>query len=389
MSTSDNPEAVSAGQDEGATSPAEDATIAKASAAKEHSNPVRRLAWTLVGIMAVLFVWYVFADRVAPWTDQARVQAWVVPITPKVSGKVKEVAVARDQVVKAGDLLAKIDPEKYELVVQRAQAALEIAGQDIGAGTASVSTAQAELVEAKATLQEYEIQVARIEAVEKKGAISKAEADSARAGKAKARARMESAAAELEKAKQQLGVQGEGNPKIRDALAALKQARIDLADTEVRAPTDGGITNLKIDEGYYAKAGTPLMTFVAFDDHWIQANFRENSIGGIQIGDPVDIALDLVPGKIYRGKVSSLGFAVKQPSGGAAGEAMSVKGESGWLRDAQRFPVTIRFDDESASGFRFVGGQADVQVYTHRSNWLLNGLGKAWIRVLSWLSYVY
>jgi len=107
------------------------------------------------------------------------------------------------------------------------------------------------------------------------------------------------------------------------------------------------------------------------------------------MGDSVDIALDMVPGKVFKGKVSSRGFAVQQPSGGTAGEATTIKGDSGWLRDAQRFPVIIQFVDDSASGYRFVGGQVDVQVYTQSSNWILNGLGQVWIRLMSWLSYVY
>lgn len=316
-------------------------------------------------------------------------QAWIVPITPKASGKVKAVPVVQDQLVKAGDLLVQIDPQEYELAVQRAEAALELAGQDVGAGTASVAAAQSKLVEANARLDEVEIQVARVEGVEKKGAVSKAEGDSARAEREKARAQVKSVEAELEKAKSQLGVTGEENPKVRDALATLKQARIDLAETSIRAPTDGGITNLKVDEGYYAKEGAPLMTFVSFIDIWVQADFRENSIGYIQIGDPVDSALDMAPGKVFNGRVLSRGFAVKQPSGGAAGEVTTIMGDSGWLRGAQRFPAVIQFDDEAARGYRFAGGQAYVQIYAQSSNRVLNGLGQAWIRPMSWLSYVY
>ena len=83
------------------------------------------------------------------------------------------------------------------------------------------------------------------------------------------------------------------------------------------------------------------------------------------------------------------GYAVQQPTQGAPGSLVTVKTSSGWLRDAQRFPVIIRFDDDSARGYRFIGGQADVQIYTQKSNALLNGLGSAWIRLMSWLSYVY
>ena len=69
------------------------------------------------------------------------------------------------------------------------------------------------------------------------------------------------------------------------------------------------------------------------------------------------------------------------------GDLVTIKGDSGWLRDAQRFPVIIYFDDESAYGYRLGGGQADVQIYG--DNAVLNGLGWAWIRFMSILSYIY
>ena len=68
---------------------------------------------------------------------------------------------------------------------------------------------------------------------------------------------------------------------------------------------------------------------------------------------------------------------------------MNVKGDSGWLRDAQRFPVVIHFDDDRVVGYRHIGGQADVQIYTKKSNFLLNALGWCWIRFMSFMSYVY
>ena len=98
----------------------------------------------------------------------------------------------------------------------------------------------------------------------------------------------------------------------------------------------------------------------------------------------------MAPGEVYQGKVFSRGYAVQHSSEqSAAGEAATIKGDSGWLRDAQRFPVIIQFADDRAKGYRFVGGQADVQVYTQNSNAILNGLGWLWIRLMSWLSYVY
>jgi multidrug resistance efflux pump len=175
---------------------------------------------------------------------------------------------------------------------------------------------------------------------------------------------------------------------MRAAVAALEQARINLAETSIYAPSPGAITNLKIDEGHYANAGAPIMTFISGTDVWIQANLRENSIGHLQVGDPVEIALDVAPGRIFPGELASVGFGVDQPSGGEVGELATVQGDSGWLRDAQRFPVIVRFSDDSSVGLRRMGGQADVQIYTG-DNMILNGLGWFWIRLMSWLSFVY
>lgn len=351
-------------------------------------DPVRKISKYVLIVVAILFIWYVVADRIAPWTDQARVQAYVIPIVPQVSGRVVEVNVVKDQIVEPGDVLLKINPSDYQLEVESAEAALELAGQEIGAGTASVTTAQAKLVEAMTNLEHAKTQSVRVFELEKKQVMSKSEGDKARAVVKQAESQVDSARAELEKARQSLGVKGEANPRIRSAIADLKKAQLDLSRTAIRAPSKGGITNLQVEEGYHASAGVPLMTFIEFDNVWIQANMRENNIANIEQGDPVDIVLDVAPGKVFRGRVSSVGFAVDSAATGEIGGLASVEGKSGWLRDAQRFPVIITFDDDSASGLRRLGGQSDVLVYTS-NNWIINPLGWLYIRLLSWLSYVY
>ena len=130
------------------------------------------------------------------------------------------------------------------------------------------------------------------------------------------------------------------------------------------------------------------MTFIEFDNVWIQANMRENNIANIEPGHPVDIALDVAPGKVFKGKVSSIGFAVETNTSGEVGGLATVESKSGWLRDAQRFPVIIDFDDDRVHGLRRLGGQADVLVYTG-NNWIINPLGWLYIRLLSLFSYVY
>jgi len=353
-------------------------------------DPARRLTWVLLGVAVLAFIWYVAADRVAPSTNEARVQAWIIPITPEISGRVTRVDVAQDERVEQGQLLAVIDPEHYEIAVHRAEAALDLAGQGLGAGVATVNLAQAEVVEAQAELAKRELHFTRTRSLAEKGVVSDASLDKARSDRDKANAQASSAQAELERAKQRLGPEGNANPRVRDALAALRQARIDLARTEIRAPTAGGVTNLRIEQGYYAKAGTPIMTFVSFEDVWVEANLREKSVAHVRPGDPVEMTLDSMPGEIFAGKVFSTGFAVQQPWVTEVGEAVVVRSPRGWLRDAQRFPVVIHFDRETfPRGVRRAGGQAGVQIYTEESNWLLNGLGWLWIRLKGWLAYVY
>ena len=355
---------------------------------KPAKDPVRRITQCVLIAVAFIFVWYVLADRHAPWTDQARIQAFVIPIVPQVSGKITSVNVKQDQVVTAGQELFSIDTSDYELAVETAEAALEGAGQEIGAGMASVVTAQSQLVVAETNLEHIRAQSARVFELEKKQVFSKSEGDKARAAIKQGKAQVKSAHAGLDKAKQALGPEGEENPRIRNAMANLKKAQLDLSRTTVLSPSLGGITNLQVDQGFYANVGQPVMTFVEFSNVWIEVNLKENNLANLKIGNPVDITLDVQPGVIYTGKIRSIGFAVNSSSPDAIGGLASVESQSGWLRDAQRFPVIIEFDDELAAGGRRLGAQADVQIYTG-DNWFVNSMGWLWIRTLSWLSYVY
>jgi len=356
----------------------------------EQGDPVRRTTWVVIVLAALVFVWYVMADRHTPWTDQARVDGWVVSMAPKVAGRVVEVAVVANQRVKAGDVLLRIQPKEYELALQQAESALALARQATGADSAGVDAAKANVDKARADLLKRQKNSERYQRIfeQDPGAVSSSTMESAAASQASAEAALKTAEADLERARQQLGSAGEDNAKLRDARAALEQARFDLESTKIRAPSDGGITNLRVFVGDYAAQGEAVMTFVSTTDVWVKAYMRENSMAGIKTGNKVGIVLDSLPGKVLPGKVASVGFAVSQPSGGAAGEVETVKITSGWLRDAQRFPVIVRFDGDAGKGFRRYGGQADVQFYSDEHP-LLDALGWAWIRLMAWLSYVY
>lgn len=352
------------------------------------ADPVKRLTQMTLVIAGVFFIWYMFADRFTPWTDQAKVQAYVIPIVPQVSGRVLDVNVTNDQFVEAGTELFEIDPSDYILAVENAQTSLELAGQELGAGTASVATAQAGLVQAETNLEHVNAQSARVFELEERNLYSKSEGDKARAAIKAARAQVDSAQANLEKARQSLGAEGENNPRIRSAMATLKKAQLDLSRTKVIAPALGGVTNLQIEKGYYAKAGAAAMTFVEAESVWVQANLKENNLAHLQPGAEVDLLLDIMPGTLYKGVVRSVGFAVSTDNQGTVGSLQTVKSSTGWLRDPQRFPVIIEFAEPVPAGLKRVGGQVDVQVYNEESP-ILNAIGKVWITVLSWLSFIY
>ncbi|WP_051035814.1 HlyD family secretion protein [Photobacterium marinum] len=348
---------------------------------------VKRATFFVLLICIGLFIFYVLADRYIPSTDMARVRGYVIPVTPLVSGRVVEVQVEPNQVVQPGDALIRIDPADYQLAVEEAEQGLVKAGQSVGVQTASVASAQAKLSDALANQAHIRTQASRILAMAKKGIVPKAEADKTRASLASAKAQVESAQANLEQAKTQLGAKGKNNSQMKSALLKLQKAQLDLERTVLRAPAIGGVSNFRLDEGFYARSGQPLLTFVSGEDVWIDAYFRENSLGNMIVGDEVEIVLDYAPGRVFKGKVASIDWGINWGQTEQVGQLASVSSQTGWLRQTQRFPVTIQFDDDSARGLRRVGGQADVIVYT-QENSALNIFGRIWIRIVSWLSYV-
>ena len=110
-------------------------------------DPLRRWTVIVLAVCVLLFGWSLVADRLTPYTSDASVRAFVVRIVPEVSGKVVEVSVHDNQIVRAGDLLYRIDPTPFGIAVERAEAKLAAAGQAVGASTAAVDEAQAQLVQ--------------------------------------------------------------------------------------------------------------------------------------------------------------------------------------------------------------------------------------------------
>ncbi|PMG30356.1 secretion protein [Shewanella sp. 10N.286.52.C2] len=361
--------------------------VANGAADKSKNQKIRKATNIILIVVAFLFVFHLIADRYIPSTDLGRVRGFVVPITPQVSGEVIEILTTPNTLIRKGQVLARINPRDYEIALFTAEQNVTQAGQNMGALTANVTAAKAKVVNAEANFTNAKVQSKRIFTMVEQQVMSEADADNARAELASAEAGVASAKADLAKAEERLGSEGENNTAVKSALLALEQAELNLARTEIKAPTDGVASNFRLKEGFYANAGQPVMTFISSEDVWIEANFRENSLGNMQAGDKVEFALDYAPGEVFTGKVAYIDYGVDWGQSEQTGKLAQTTGQTGWLRQSQRFPVTIHFDDEEAKGLRRVGGQADVMVYTEESS-LMNLFGKFWIRVVSWFSYV-
>jgi multidrug resistance efflux pump len=346
----------------------------------------------VVAAAALIFVWYLVADRYTPYTSNARVKAIIVETVPQVSGYLAAVAVTNAQVVEAGQLLARIDQRPFALQVEKARADLQTATQEVGAGSAQVAAAQANLAQAQAQLENTRAQAQRTFELERRGITSIAAADQMRAQLRSAEGRVSGAEADVERARQQLGAEGGDNARIQAALVALHTAELNLQWTELRAPARGEVLDLQVAEGTFAHSGQRLMSFVSFDDVWVEAYMTENNLGRVAVGNPVELSLDVYPGRIFEGVVSSITVAAAAPGQTGHSNLPQPPRVTAWMRDAQRFPVRITMRGyevaDRADIRRQFNGQADVIIYTG-GNSVLNALAAVWIRFMSWLSYAY
>ncbi|MGX6569775.1 HlyD family secretion protein [Cupriavidus necator] len=356
------------------------------------ADPARKgVRWVLL-LIVISLTWYLFADRLTPYTQQARVQAFVVPVAAEVSGRVTKVHVRNNQDVAAGTVLFEVDPQHYKIAVDRARADLESTRRQIGASTAGIESAQASLRAARANELKARQDRDRLERLysDDPGTISLRRLEVARASLEQAVSQVAAAKAEVQRAREQQGGSEEENAKLRSAATALEKAELDLANTQVRARAAGLVTDLRTDAGQYAAAGNPVMTLIAIHDLWISAEMTENNLGRVEPGTPVAIVLDALPGRIFEGRVRSVGYGVNVGPSTPPGSLPTVQNSRDWLRPAQRFPVVVEIAQGELASMRGirVGGQAEVMAFPTQGN-PLNPLGRVFLYLMSWLSYVY
>jgi multidrug resistance efflux pump len=340
-------------------------------------------------ISLLFFIWYVLADRRTPYTSQVRITELIIPITPRVSGYLTDVRVKLNSVVEAYDTLFQLDRLPFELAVHKARANVDNATQQMGAQGANVKAAASSVGVARAQLDRSQRSYNRTQRVMEKnpGAVSQADIDRVETSLDQAIETLASAEANLTRAQEELGVVGPENPQLRLAIAELEKAELDLSYTTIYAPNEGIIESFNVDEGYYGQAGQPLATLVSKQDVWLQADFRENNLSNMKSGNPVKFTLDIAPGRVFEGYVRGIGSGVDAGNAVNPGTLPTIGSSSSWLREPQRFPVTIAFNNAEVMELCRAGGQAEVVVFTGQHR-MLNSIARIRIKLKSWLSYV-
>ena len=357
-------------------------------------NYLKYLLTGAVVLIALALVLLKYRDYVTnPWTRDGQVRADVIQIAPRVSGPIVDLPIRDNQFVKAGDLLFVIDPRTFQASYDQARAQLDRTGdsvqaleKQVEAARAGVDVADASVRQARATIAQLEATIAKNRAeyerqqdlLPKKAtsrkALEQAQASyevaiqqkiSAQAGFYQAQASLAESKAALAEAQAQLGALGDANPQLRAALAALRQAELNLEFTEVRAPVDGYVTNLNLRLGSQVVANQPMLALVDVESFWVDGFFKETAIGRIQAGDRSVITLMAYPDTPLEGVVDSIGWGIAQQDGSTGFELLpNVSPTFEWIRLAQRVPVRIHLTEVPEGIALRVGTTGSVLVMT-------------------------
>ncbi len=264
------------------------------------SRTFRFILTALIVALAASAAWFAWQAYVQnPWTRDGRVRADIVEIAPDVSGTVAEVRVKDNQVVKKGDVLFTIDPERYRFALAQAEANAQGREQEVGQ---------------------------RRRELERRTRLSSL------AITPEAREQAETAVRTAESAYDQ-------------ALAALNTAHLNLDRTELRSPVNGYVTNLQVNPGDYATAGRAMLAIVNSDSFYVAGYFEETKLRNLREGDRATVRLMGFPDDLD-GHVESIARAIadRETMQSSTDLIANVNPTFSWVRLAQRVPVRIALD---------------------------------------------
>ncbi|MGE0183728.1 MAG: HlyD family secretion protein [Parvularculaceae bacterium] len=289
-------------------------------------------------------------------TDNAYVKADTVIVAPKISGRIAQVIVDDNAIVRKGDILVMIEDEDYIAQVGQAEgevaarrAALDAIRLKIDLAGAEVASAAAAIKSTEASLALQKIERQRAAELAKESFATKRTLDQANAALKDWSGRAEGAAAGLDAAKASASI-AEAQQKEAEAALKVAEARLDIAKqnleaTKVRASKDGVAGNLAARVGQYVNPGQRLVSIVPIADAYVVANFKETQIGRIRPGAAVKLEIDAYPGVEIEGEVESLA-----PASGAEFSLLPPENATGnFTKVVQRMPVRIKVTRAPAS----------------------------------------
>lgn len=321
------------------------------------------LMWAvpLLVLLGGAIYWFSLQGKVS--TDNAYVKVDKVSVSAQIGGKIVAVAAAKDQVVKPGDLLFRIDPEPYQLQIGQADASIAAAQANVSALANASALSGADLVAARENIAFARATLTRQRALWERGFTTKAALDAAQHQVASAEAQLAQAEAKQREAGAKLatGAQVPGiNPQIAAARAQRAVAELNLRRTEVRAPVGGTIAQAdRLLVGQEAIAGLPLLTIVASEGGYIEANFKETDLADMRIGQRAEVRFDAYPDLKLKGHVAAIGAGT-----GSEFSVLPAQNATGnWVKVTQRVPVRIALDEPSPRPM-IAGLSSKVTVFT-------------------------
>ena len=329
------------------------------------------IAAPVVVLLAMLF-FYLHGGRYES-TDNAYVQSVKVQVSANVSGRVVAIGVTNNQKVRAGEVLFRIDSAPYQAIVDEAEAKLAAARLQIGSLRANYRQGASELKVARDRLHFAERERDRQKQLFAEGISSQAQYDTAALGAISSGQQIQTVIQQNASILASLGGNADRpvdeNPIVRQAQAALDQAKLNLGYTVVRAPQDGIVT--KVDQlpvGNYVEASKPVFTLVG-TALWIEANFKEDQLHYMRLGQPAKVEIDAFPDLDLTARLASF-----SPGTGNSFALLPPENATGnWVKVTQRLPVELSLDHIPAGASLHAGLSASVTVDTGHRRHLFGG----------------
>lgn len=282
---------------------------------------------------------YVQYQENYPSTDDAYVHGHIIYIAPQINGQITHVYVDDFEFVTQGQKIAKINPASYQAIYDQANAKLaQVTASNLSVNDA-IEAANAQVQSASANLNDIQKKYDREIKLVKSGVLSKQTGDDLRAELTNAKNELNAAQAKVNQLITEQGATGQAAPVVKEAMAALTQANLNLSYTDIYAPVSGRLGKVSIQEGSIVIAGQALMPLVEANSFWIQANYKENAIGKIAPGMSAKVTLDMYPDMTFEGKVDAI-----SPASGSSFSLLPPENATGnWVKVPQRFPVRLSF----------------------------------------------